>query len=90
MGGCVSNENDIIEVRINYTRAKLNRNKTQKQKSLPVTTYKFNNIKDFKKSQKTLKTFCFNDISGIMRIPDNEDNASINGDTTFKKIIEVL
>ena len=94
MGSCVSNKNDIIEARINNPSEnclnKYNQKKTKKHKSMPMATFQFNKCQEIKKSTKSLKTLCLNDISGIMCIPDHEDNFSINGDNTFKKIIEVF
>ena len=94
MGGCVSNKNDIIEVRINnpserFTNA-FNNKKTKKHKSMPVTTFKFNKAPEFKQSKKSVKTLCLNDISGIRYISDKEDNFSMNENNTFKKIIEIF
>ena len=94
MGSCVSNRNDIIEARINNPSENYlnnyNQKKTKKHKSMPMATIQFNKCQEIKKSNKTLKTLCLNDISEIMCNPDNEDNLSINGDNTFKKIIEVF
>ena len=94
MGGCANNNNDIIEIRINYQtgnyRNLINKNKTKKLKSQPETTYKNNNCKNNKKNKRSLKTFYLNDISGIMYISDNEENFSINENNTFKQIIQVF
>ena len=97
MGNCVSNKNDVIEVRINSPNEKnlriFNEKKNKKHKSVPVATFQFNKCPDFKKSNKSLKTLCLNDISeisDIMSIPDNEENVSINENNTFKQIIEVF